>query len=147
MSSFVDGTEDGMSVTWPAHRPGSRSSLARAGDLSGSGIALATDVGAGQLSYLDRMSLRRLVRAHGDQLLAAAVATLAQVELWTGGEYVADGAVLVALALAMTVPLAWRVRFPLLALAPGARGELSADPVTNPRARRRRRARGHAHGN
>jgi signal transduction histidine kinase len=78
------------------------------------------------------VSIRRLVRAHGDLLLAGATAVLFQVEIWTldraqeGGRLVefstGQRALSAAVALLLSASLVWRARAPIvvLALAAGA---------------------------
>jgi signal transduction histidine kinase len=66
--------------------------------------------------YLPHMALTRLVRSRADLLLALGLSVVAQVEIWTrdiDGEHAAYA----ALALPMTLALAWRVRAPLAVLA------------------------------
>ena len=60
--------------------------------------------------------LFRLVRKHQDPLLAAALATMSQVEIWSSGNALEDKLLIAPLALAGTVSLLWRRREPVVVL-------------------------------
>jgi signal transduction histidine kinase len=93
-------------------------SLARA-IFRGARIARAADVNAARVRYLAGMALTRLVRSHSDLLLALGLTVIGQAEIWLG-EPEDHRAVYAALALLVTMALAWRVRAPLVALVVAA---------------------------
>jgi signal transduction histidine kinase len=66
--------------------------------------------------YLPHMALTRFVRSRPDLLFALGLTVLGQVEIWTQG-IDAEHAAYAALALPITLALAWRVRAPLTVLA------------------------------
>jgi signal transduction histidine kinase len=94
---------------------------------------------SGTVGCMKRLtSLRGAARQHPyatDALLAAALAVSAQLELWTNPEMIPRG-VLAPCSLLMTVPLAWRRRAPLAAvavvMAAGAAQALLTDAVPAP---------------
>jgi signal transduction histidine kinase len=73
-------------------------------------------VDGASVRYLPLMALTRFVRSRSDLLFALGLAVLAQVEIWLR-EIDADHAAYAALALPMTLALAWRVRAPLAVCA------------------------------
>jgi len=83
----------------------SRSEIAREADAVGEGVR-----------YLPLMALTRFARSRPDLLLALGLAVLGQVEIWSR-EFDANNVAYAALALPMTLALAWRVRAPLAVLA------------------------------
>jgi signal transduction histidine kinase len=104
-----------------AHRPRLSFALSADDDPGAAEISRGADAGAATPRYVGCVRGRRIPRASrlGDLVLAFGLALLALVEIWWPGGLVATGpiegnkAVLVPTALAMTLPLAYRRRWPL----------------------------------
>ena len=71
---------------------------------------------AGSVRYRPLMALTRFVRSRPDLLFALGLTVVGQVEIWTR-EIDGEHAAYAALALPITLALAWRVQAPLAVLA------------------------------
>src|SRR5512132_1122942 len=104
-----------------AHRPRLSFALSADDDPGAAELSRGADAGAATPRYVGCVRGRRIPRASplGDLVLGFGLALLALVEIWWPGGLVATGpiegdkAVLVPTALAMTLPLACRSRWPL----------------------------------